>query len=47
MRKKPEDRSLPVRIERHVCEVPMSDIQQIDSPDQRYYVLLTGNEMRM
>src|SRR5690242_21159716 len=28
-------------------EVPMSDIQQIDSPDQRYYLLLANNEMRM
>jgi hypothetical protein len=25
----------------------MSDIQQIDSPDQRYYLLLASNEMRM
>lgn len=25
----------------------MSDLQQIDSPDQRYYILLTSNEMRM
>jgi len=25
----------------------MSDIQQIDSPDQRYSLLLTNNEMRM
>ena len=25
----------------------MSDIQQIDSPDQRYSLLLTSNEMRM
>jgi hypothetical protein len=25
----------------------MSDIQQIDSPDQRYYLLLISNEMRM
>ena len=25
----------------------MSDIQQIDSPDQRYSVLLASNEMRM
>jgi hypothetical protein len=25
----------------------MSDIQQIDSPDQRYSILLTSNEMRM
>lgn len=25
----------------------MSDIQQIDSPDQRYYLLLGSNEMRM
>ena len=28
-------------------EVSVSDIQQIDSPDQRYYVLLASNEMRM
>jgi hypothetical protein len=25
----------------------MSDIQQIDSPDQRYFLLLASNEMRM
>ena len=25
----------------------MSDIQQIDSPDQRYYLLLASQEMRM
>jgi hypothetical protein len=25
----------------------MSDIQQIDSPDQRYAILLVSNEMRM
>ena len=25
----------------------MSDVQQIDSPDQRYYLLLASNEMRM
>jgi hypothetical protein len=25
----------------------LSDIQQIDSPDQRYYLLLASNEMRM
>ena len=25
----------------------MSDIHQIDSPDQRYYLLLASNEMRM
>jgi len=25
----------------------MSDLQQIDSPDQRYYILLASNEMRM
>jgi hypothetical protein len=25
----------------------MSDIKQIDSPDQRYYLLLASNEMRM
>jgi hypothetical protein len=25
----------------------MSDIQQIDSPDQRYYLLLASNEKRM
>jgi hypothetical protein len=25
----------------------LSDIQQIDSPDQQYYLLLTNNEMRM
>ena len=28
-------------------EVAVSDIQQIDSPDQRYYLLLTSNELRM
>ena len=27
--------------------VPMSHFQQIDSPDQRYYLLLASNEMRM
>ena len=25
----------------------MSDIQRLDSPDQRFYILLTSNEMRM
>jgi hypothetical protein len=26
---------------------PMSDIQQIDSPDRRFFILLVSNEMRM
>ena len=27
--------------------VPMSDVQQLDSPDQRYYLLLASHETRM
>src|SRR5262249_31947403 len=29
------------------ARITMSDIQQIDSPDHRYYLLLASNEMRM